>query len=51
MSTNNKLPLQQVASILTRLRLDASFGQSVGSLVRTVRMHHAMRVMSTETRC
>ena len=42
---------QQVASILTRLRSDASFGQSVGSLAQTVRMHHAMRVMSTETRC
>jgi hypothetical protein len=33
------------------LRSDASFGQSVGSLVQTVRMHHAMRVISTETRC
>jgi hypothetical protein len=42
---------QQVASILTRLRSDASFGQSVGALVQTVRMHHAMWVIFTETRC
>ena len=43
--------IQQVASILTRLRSDASFGQSGGALVQTVRMHHAIRVMFTETRC
>jgi hypothetical protein len=31
--------------------LGRTFGQLDGSLMQTVHMHHAMRVMSAETRC